>query len=204
MLTTETKNEYCDMVKKETVEKWGFNEIKVTSNEDGEATELRCIICTEYYQSDEDVKKALSKLSGVVKSLVNKWILGTTTIKKNNANYHLKAQYHVNAVRKLKEKAEQKWDEVDISEAEKLAAKSQSSQLSILTNFRKLNVTQREQLLKKFQLVHFVATKNLSFQMYEHFAKFEHNTHKVDLGNAYLTDRSGQEMLVHLSRALLQ
>ena len=63
---------------------------------------------------------------------------------------------------------------------------------------------QREQLLKKFQLVHFVATKNLSFQMYEQFAKFEHDTHKVDVGNAYLTDRSGREMLVHLSRALLQ
>ena len=40
--------------------------------------------------------------------------------------------------------------------------------------------------------------------MYENFAKFEHDTHKVDLGNAYLIDRSRREMLVHLSRALLQ
>ena len=47
MLTTETKNEYCDMVKKETVEKWGFNEIKVTSNEDGQATELSTIRATK-------------------------------------------------------------------------------------------------------------------------------------------------------------
>ena len=139
-----------------------------------------------------------------MKSLVNKWIQGTTTIKKNNATDHLKAQYHVNAVRKLKEKAEQKCDEVNISEAEKLAVEKQPSQSSILTHVRKLTVVQREQLLKKFQLVHFVATKNLSFQMYEHFAKFERDTHKVDVGNAYLTDRSEREMLVHLSRALLQ
>lgn len=118
------------MVKKATVEKWGFDEIKVTSNDDGEAIELKCIICTEYYQSDEDGKKVLSKLTGVVKSLVNKWIQGMTTIKKNNVNDHLKAQYHVNAVRKLKEKAEQKCDEVDISEAEKLAAEKQASQVS--------------------------------------------------------------------------
>ena len=153
------------MVKKATVDKWGFDKIEVTSNDDGEAIELKCIICTEYYQNDEDGKKALSKLTGVVKSLVNKWIQGTTMIKKNNANNHLNAQYHVNAVRKLKEKAEQKCDEVDISEAEKLAVKKQCSQPNILTNVRKLNVMEREQLLKKFQLVHFVASKNLSFQM---------------------------------------
>jgi hypothetical protein len=40
--------------------------------------------------------------------------------------------------------------------------------------------------------------------MYEQFAMFERDTHKVDVGNAYLTDRSRWEMLVHLSRALLQ
>ena len=194
------------MVKRATVEKWGFDEIKVKSNEDGEVVELQCIICTEYYQSDEDCKKMLSKFNGVVRSLVNKWIEGTTTIKKNNASDHLKAHYHVNAVRKLKEKAEHKCGEVGgrVSEAEKLAAEKQPSQPSILTNVRKLNSLQREQLLKKFQLVHFVTTKNLPFKMYEHFVKFERDTHKVDVGNAYLTDRSGREMLVHLSKSLLQ
>ena len=100
------------MAKRATVEKWGFDEIKVKSNEDGEVVELQYIICTEYYQSDEDGKKMLSKFNGVVRSLVNKWIEGTTTIKKNNASDHLKAHYHVNAVRKLKEKAEHKCGEV--------------------------------------------------------------------------------------------
>ena len=40
--------------------------------------------------------------------------------------------------------------------------------------------------------------------MYEHFVKLERDTHKVDVGNAYLTDRSRREMLVHLSKSLLQ
>ena len=34
------------MVKQTTVEKWEFDDIKVTSNDDGEAIELKCIVCT--------------------------------------------------------------------------------------------------------------------------------------------------------------
>ena len=93
----------------------GIDEVQVASIEDGEAIQLKCIICSEYYQSDRDSKRALNKSNGVARSLINKWIEGTTTIKKNNASDQLKARYHVNAVRKLKEKAEQICDEVDIS-----------------------------------------------------------------------------------------
>ena len=44
-----------------------------------------------------------------------------------------------------------------------------SSETSILTHFQQLNLRQREQLLKKFQLAHFIVQNNLAFMKYEQF-----------------------------------
>ena len=58
-------------------------------------------------------------------------------------------------------------------------------------------------MLKKFQLAHFIAIQNKSFNFYEHLSEFEKNVHKVDLGNGYLTDKAGREITVYLSNSVL-
>ena len=59
-------------------------------------------------------------------------------------------------------------------QAEKLASQDKTiSSESILTHVRQLNITHRDQLLKKFQLLHFTVSQNLSFRMYNKLAMFE-------------------------------
>ena len=51
-------------------------------------------------------------------------------------------------------------------EAEHLASSTKSStEESIFTHVSQLNQTQREQLLKRFQLTHFIVARNLLFKI---------------------------------------
>ena len=61
------------MVKKSTVEKWGLDEFAVETNDRDEVNKISCKICVQSYEKEEG-KKALSKLQGAIKNLVNKWI----------------------------------------------------------------------------------------------------------------------------------
>ena len=74
------------------------------------------------------------------------------------------------AVTKLKEKAQEKSLSQQITEAEKPAVSIPTAQQSILTEDRRLNYEQRNCLLKKFQLAHFVAANNQPFNLYKKFA----------------------------------
>ena len=96
-------------------------------------------------------------MNSAVKQVVLKWISGSKTIKKNNVLDHLKANYHKSAVRILKERAAEK------SKIPHNQSGETSSETSILTHFQQLNLRQREQLFKKFQLAHFIVQTNLAF-----------------------------------------
>ena len=59
-------------------------------------------------------------------------------------------------LRILRQRANEKAEIPQLTEAEKLASQEKTiSSESILTHVRQLNITHRDQLLKKFQLLHF-------------------------------------------------
>ena len=194
------------MVKKATVDRWNIPEINTSVNDNGDVVTIHCKICKEFYSDDEEGRSLLQSLNGAVKKLVNRWIEGSDIIKKNNAQDHVnRAKYHMDAVRKLKERAEEKSESLQLTEAETIAAAAQrDNQQSILTKVRELQNNQRDQLLKKFQLAHFVVLHNKSFNMYQNFVNFEKDIHKVDVGNGFLNNKSGQEITIFLSNSLLR
>ena len=75
-------------------------------------------------------------------------------------------------------------------------------QATLLAHFQKLNAQHRNQLTKKSQLTHFAA-KGRPFKLYEDFAKFERDIHKVDLGSSYTSDTSAAEIVQYLSKSNL-
>ena len=91
------------------------------------------------------------------------------------------------------------------TEVEKLAATlATNREESMLFHVRQLNQKQREPLLKKFQLAHFAVTHNLSFNIYREIAVLERESHGVELGNGFLTNKSGREINIYLSTSLLR
>ena len=119
---------------------------------------------------------------------------------------HLKANYHITAVQILMERAcERRGEDPQQTETEKLAVTLATNwEESILFHVWQLNQKQREQLLKKFQLTHFVVTHNPSFNIYHKIAVFQRNSHGVELGNGFLTNKSGREVTIYLSTSLLR
>ena len=135
------------------------------------------------------------------------WISESTTIKKNNILDHGKANYHQSAVQILKKCAAEKSESPQITEAEKLAltiTALSSFEMNILTNFQQLNLRQGEQLLKIFQLSHFVVQNNLTFMEYEKFTHFEKEFHKADLCVGFLNDKSCHEIIIFLSNSTIR
>ena len=61
----------------------------------------------------------------------------------------------------------------------------------------------KEQLLKKFQLAHFIGVRALPSSMYEHIADFEKNIHGVNLGGGYLRRVACTEMIHFLAKDIL-
>ena len=102
------------MVKTSTVQKWNIPEIGVEENDGEEARSIFCKICREFYANNN---ADLNKRNGCVKS----WISGSKTIKKNNISDHLKANHHQSVVQILKERAAEKSESSQITEAQKLA-----------------------------------------------------------------------------------
>ena len=100
-----------------------------------------------------------------MRKVVLNWVGSPKVVKKNNAQrpYH---DYHVTAVRILKEDVTEKAETLQKREAEHLASSTKSStEESIFTHVSQLNQTQREQLLKRFQLTHFTVARNLLFKI---------------------------------------
>ena len=58
--------------------------------------------------------------------------------------------------------------------------------------------------MKKFQLAHFVVTHNLSFNIYREIAVLERDSHRAELDNGFLTNKSGREMTIYLTTSLLR
>ena len=166
------------MVKTSMVQKWNIPEIGLEENDQEEVTSIFCKICREFYANNN---ADLIKLNGAVKQVVLNWISGSKTIKKSNVLDHLKA-HHQLVIQILKERAAEKSESPQITEVEKLASSitaPSNSETSILNHFQQLNLRQREQLLKKFQLAYFIVQNNLAFTKYEKFPHLKKEFHKV-------------------------
>ena len=166
------------MGKTSTVQEWNILEIGVEENDKEEVTSIFRKICREFYASNN---ADLNKLNGAVKQVVLNWISGSKTIKKSNVLDHPKA-HHQSVIQILKERAAEKSESPQITEVEKLASSitaPSNSETSILNHFQQLNLRQREQLLKKFQLAYFIVQNNLAFTKYEKFPHLKKEFHKV-------------------------
>ena len=188
------------MVKNKTVDEWNLPCFAYTLKEGSiEIDVLHCRICKYYY----GVKKNLNKLQGRSKSQLRAYIDGTTTVKKCNAVSHVATGgAHETAVLAVSDNPPQELE--DLFKQKKTASSTGEStsatQSTIRTMFRNLTVINKQQLLKKFQLAHFVGVRALSTSMYEHIAKFEKDVHGVDLGGGYLTRTACTEIIHFLAK----
>ena len=64
---------------------------------------------------------------------------------------------------------------------------------------QKMTAAQWLQLGGKFQLACFSSSNPKSFKSYSNFTVFEKKYHNVDLGNSYLTDKAGREIVKYTS-----
>ena len=64
---------------------------------------------------------------------------------------------------------------------------------------QKTSAAQRLQIGRKSQLADYTCSYSNSFKSYENFRKFEKDYHGVDLGNGFLTDKAGVEIMKYIS-----
>ena len=115
---------------------------------------------------------------------------GTSVVKKNNFSEHLKkSTAHLNAVKGLSQPNE--------TEA------PPPGQKTIVICVKNWNKKVKDQLVMKFQLVHFPTIHGEPFKLYQNINKFEKPIHNVDLGQSYLTETSCEEMLFFLSKSIV-
>lgn len=193
------------MVKSKTVKGWGFPCLGYECDESENVLKIFCTICREFYSTN-----AVSDVRGRVEDQVDKFVKGTTVVKKNNFSDHLtKSRSHQTAVIRINEKRDLNNEPssssrvaeaaASTSAVNNTAAKEPNQQLTILSHIRRLTGKQHETLVKKFQVAHFVAAKGKSFAFYEDLCKFEADVHHVDLGKSYFDKRSGAEMVKYLA-----
>ena len=112
---------------------------------------------------------------------------------KNNAQDHLKSNIHTTAVNRLREKTK-------ATSGQQIVATSSSRNQE---KTRILSKTEKAQLIKKFQLVHFLTVNNKSLNFYQELVCFEKEFYKVDVGTGYLNKTAAQEILLFLSKLMI-
>ena len=134
-----------------------------------------------------------------MKAQVHNWISGSNVVKKSNAIDHLKSNAHATAVKRLREKRSSAEAQ---TKGKKIAAAS-TSQKTIVKHIRSLSATQKKQLIKKLQLVHFLAINNKPLKFYQQLVRFHKDVYKVDEGTGYLNNNAAQKMLLYLSKSII-
>ena len=135
---------------------------------------------------------------GAFKKVVDKFITGSTVIKKCNFEDHVKKSelHRITALRmhekeSIAQRAAGRENTSTSAPPAPPAPPPPSNQTTLLPHIQRFTAQQKAQLTRKFQLAHFTATNGKSFNSYEKIANFEKMYHNVDLGNAYCTDTAG-------------
>ena len=183
------------MVLTKTVLGWSFSCVGMECSDDGSVSLIYCKTCHQFYTE----QKCQPRGYGRVEGQVDKVISGTTVIKKANFHYHImKSNTHKVAALRLAERENLKTS----SGGPSTSSSSHSAvtrQTTLKPLIRRMNALQRDQLTRKFQLAHFIASSGHSFKSYEKFADFDKKFHGVDLGSAYCDDTSCSKMIKYLS-----
>ena len=191
------------MVKQKTVEGWGFSSLGYETDESGEVTKIFCKTCQEFYSVDEGQNELAAKCKGSAKFLhqSNAYVNGTHVIKKVNFEKHLTFANHKIAALRLREKELMSASAQSSSSSaqEQSSASGAPKQTLLRPMLQKMTAAQRLQLGRKFQLAHYTTLNAKSFKSYANFAAFEKEYHDVDLGNSYLTDKAGAEIMKYIS-----
>ena len=58
-------------------------------------------------------------------------------------------------------------------------------------------------MIKKFQLVHFLAVNKKPLNFYQQLVRFDKDVYKVDLGTGYLNNNAAQKILLYLSKSVV-
>ena len=66
-----------------------------------------------------------------------------------------------------------------------------------------LSKTEKAQLIKKLQLVHFLTVNNKSLNLYQELVCFEKEVYKVNVRTGYLNKTAVQEILLFLSKSMI-
>ena len=151
----------------------GFKALGYKCNEEGEVTFVFYKTCREFY-SDQRKHEVVGS-SAFIKDQVDKYVAGTSVMRKNNFSEHLKkSMAHLNAAKGLSQPTE--------TEA------PPPGQKTIVTCVRNQNKKLKDQLVMKFQLAHFTAIHGEPLKLYKNIANFEKQIHNINLGQSYLTD----------------
>ena len=189
------------MVKKKTVEGWGFSCLGYEIDKSGEVMKIFCKPCREFYSLEKEQNELAAKCKGSEKFLEqsNAYVNGTCVIKKVDFEKHLTFENHKKAVLRLREKQLSVSDQLNSAENSPTSARGAPKQSLLRPMLQKMTAAQRLQLGRKLQLAHFTSSNAKSFKSYSNFAAFEKKYHNVDLGNGYLTDKAGAEIVKYIS-----
>jgi predicted DNA binding CopG/RHH family protein len=147
-------------------------------------------------------KQLSEKYKGLEKFLEqsNAYVNGMHVIKKANFAKHLLFENNKKATLRLKEKELMSAAAQSSSADDMQTSSSRTPKQTLLRPMlQKVNVAQRQQLGRKFQLAHFTSSNAKSFKTYADFAAFEKKYHDVDLGASYLMDKAGAEIMKYIS-----
>ena len=152
-------------------------------------------------------------------SLADKWVTGTTNVKKSNAIDHISkstlhktASYHAVSLQKKAQTVETPAAAASTSSESSNNANNTSSsvcdlfgrQTTIPELTRAISLSQAKELTMKFQLAHFLTVKCKPLQDFETFINFEKDVHKVKLGSGYLDRRAATSMVSYLAKNIIQ
>ena len=189
------------MVRKKTVENWGFQCLGYELDSEGEVSLIFCKTCREFYSSENEQRNLNAKhKSKKFADQNNVYIKGTSVVKKVNFEKHLKFEVHVTAALRLQEAEVVNQTSNDVSQKEPCCSTSTVPRQSLLRPLiHRMTAHQHSQLRMKFQLAHFVCSTGKSFKSYLQFAHFEKDYHGVDLGSGYLNGSSASEIMKYIA-----
>ncbi|CAB3979843.1 zinc finger 862-like [Paramuricea clavata] len=166
-------------LKSSTLKKWisedlapsnAFVWLNHEENGHGQVKLMKCMVCTTF---EERIKHN--------RDFSNAWIQGSCNLRLSNAQDHAATKCHRHAydlyIKNLTSKGE-------LSSNMENPLRPHPSQRTLEDGFSKLNETQLEQTIKKFDIAYFVAKNELPFTVFEDLITLE-KRHGVDLGDVY-------------------
>ncbi|XP_071958585.1 uncharacterized protein [Antedon mediterranea] len=186
------------MPSKKVVLKWGFDCLGYDVDEDDIVTKIWCKTCREFCEICEETPSMRAR-TGAVKP--DCFARGTSTIKKNNFQDHVKkSRAHEISVLRLTELNKMKETPMETSRSAESSGASKPN--TLMPYLQGMSLKQHNQLQKKFQLAHFLVGNAKSFKFYADMAEFEKKYHGVDLGTGYINDKSCREIVFYISESL--